>query len=177
MRLLQAGALCLVLMPPLSPAIAADCADPESWERRSYRNERFGFGFDHPSVFRLDPASVPADRSSARFWTADRRATAVVNAAPNPDGRSLRDLLREAEGDVVENSRGEITYRRIRDDWFVISGYMVGRIFYRRTLLLPNGTIATLWMEFPREMRPCLDAAVTTMSLSFRAVATPSPSR
>lgn len=54
---------------------------------------------------------------------------------------------------------------------------MVGRIFYRRTLLTQHGTIATLWMEFPREMRACLDAAVTTMSLSFRPVATPSPSR
>lgn len=122
MRLFQAGALSLALASCPSPAIAADCADLDAWERHSYRNERFGFGFDYPSIFRLDPGSVPADRSSARFWTPDRRATAVVNAAPNRDGRSLRDLLREAEGDVLHNSRGEITYRRIRDDWFVISG-------------------------------------------------------
>jgi hypothetical protein len=169
MRLVLAGALSVVfILPGASVAIAADCATPKEWERRSYRNERFGFGFDYPSVFRLDPQSVTADRASARFWTADRRATAVVNAGPNREASTLRALLREAEGDVVQNSGGEITYRRVRDNWFVISGYMVGRIFYRRTLLARDGTIATLWMEFPREMRDCLDPAVTMMSLSFR---------
>ncbi|WP_372616978.1 hypothetical protein [Falsiroseomonas sp.] len=166
MHLVRAGALAVFILPGVSSALAAGCAAPEDWERRSYRNARFGF--DYPSVFRLDPQSVPAEGDSARFWTEDRRATAVVNAAPNLEGRTLRALLREAEGDVVENAGGEITYRRIRDNWFVISGYMVGRIFYRRTLLARDGTVATLWMEFPREMRDCLDPAVTMMSLSFR---------
>ena len=168
MRLVRAGMLAVFVLPGVSSALAAGCAAPEDWERRSYRNERFGFGFDYPSIFRLDPQSVPAKGDSARFWTEDHRATAVVNAAPNREGQTLRALLREAEGDVVENARGEITYRRIRDNWFVISGYMVGRIFYRRTLLAEDGTVATLWMEFPRDMRPCLDPAVTMMSLSFR---------
>jgi hypothetical protein len=45
---------------------------------------------------------------------------------------------------------------------------MAGRIFYRRTLLTSRGIEATLWLEFPRDMRPCLDEAVTVMSLSFR---------
>jgi hypothetical protein len=167
MRLVGAGVLAVLMLLGLPPALA-DCTNPGSWERRSYRNAQFGFGFDYPSVFRLDPRSVPAEGDSARFWTEDRRATAVVNAAGNAGGRSLRDLLREAEGDVLQNAGGEITYRRIRDNWFVISGYMVGRIFYRRTLLAADGTVATLWMEFPPQMRDCLDPAVTMMSLSFR---------
>jgi hypothetical protein len=154
----------LVLLPAV--AIAQDCR-PEGWDIRGYRNERFRIGFDYPSIFRLDPESIPGDRSSARFWTAGRRATVVVNAGRNEDRRTLVELLRDAEGDVLQNG-GEITYRRSRDNWFVISGYMVGRVFYRRTLLARDGTIATLWMEFPREMRDCLEPAVTMMSLSFR---------
>jgi hypothetical protein len=70
---------------------------------------------------------------------------------------------------VIENSGGAITYTRIKDNWFVVSGFMAGRIFYRRTLLTSgSGVIGTLWIEFPRDMRPCFEGAVTMMSLSFR---------
>jgi hypothetical protein len=159
-----------LLLSPTAPAAAAtDCPAEGAWAPRSYRNARFGFGFDYPSFFALDPGSVPAAGDSARFWTADRRATVVVNAVRNGPDLRLHELLRDAEGDIVQNSGGEITYRRIRDNWFVLSGYMVGRIFYRRTLLTREGVAVTLWMEFPGDMRECLDAAVTLMSLSFRA--------
>ena len=154
---------------PLAPRPAAEPAGcPALGEPRVYRNARLGFRMDHPARFALDPASIPEDGNSARFWTPDRRATAVVNASRNPERLSLDQMMREAEGDILQNSRGDITYRRRRDNWFVLSGHIAGRIFYRRTMLLRNGSAATLWMEFPVDMRPCLEAAVTLMSLSFR---------
>lgn len=162
----------LLLLLSASPGALAQvaCPPPGDGVARSYRNERFGIVMRVPSVFALDPASIPASGDSARFWTADRQATAVVDAARPRDGRGLDRLLAEAEDDILRNSRGEITYRRRRDDWFVLSGYMLGRIFYRRTFLAPDGTVATLWLEFPRALRPCLEEAVTVMSLSFRAM-------
>ena len=48
---------------------------------RTYRNARFGFQMDHPERFALDPGSVPEAGDSARFWTPDRRATAVVTCS------------------------------------------------------------------------------------------------
>ncbi|WP_237217317.1 hypothetical protein [Falsiroseomonas oryziterrae] len=141
---------------------------PELGALRTYRNEAFAIVMDYPAMFALDPGSVPASRDNARFWTADRRATAVVNVSRNRERMGLQELLRGAVGDVVQNSGGEVTYRAARGNWFVISGHMVGRIFYRRTMLLRSGAVATLWMEFPRDMRPCIDAAVTVMSRSFR---------
>jgi hypothetical protein len=46
---------------------------------------------------------------------------------------------------------------------------MAGRIFYRRTVLTTGSKIiGSLWIEFPRDMRPCFEGAVTMMSLSFR---------
>ncbi|MGG5823979.1 hypothetical protein [Falsiroseomonas sp. HW251] len=169
MRLALVLGTALLLTGATLTAAADDCpVAPPGEPQRTYRNSRFGYTFVYPPIFTLDPDSVPALGDGARFWTSDRRATVVVNAAPANQAQTLRDLLAEAEGDVLHNSQGEITYRRIRDNWFVISGYMMGRIFYRRTLLTGTGVVATLWMEFPREMRACLDGAVTTMSLSFR---------
>lgn len=172
-------AACLVLIPLLAapPAYGQGCPPAPAGPQRSYSNDRYGFAFTYPPAFALDPDSVPPTGDSARFWTADRRATVVVNAAPNARRLTLRALMAEAEGDVRQNSGGDITYRRMRDDWFVISGHMVGRIYYRRTLLTEAGIVATLWMEFPTELRPCLEAAVTTMSLSFREIPIPSPAR
>lgn len=175
--LLPAGLVALLLLSG-HPAGGQGCpAAPAGEPQRTYRNARFGFGFTYPPVFALDPGSIPPAGDGARFWTPDRRATAVVNAARNTRGLGLRDLMAEAEGDVLHNAQGSITYRRIRDDWFVISGHMMGRIYYRRTLLTRGGTVATLWMEFPPELRPCLEDAVATMSLSFREIAIPAPSR
>jgi hypothetical protein len=178
MRIAASIGLALLLLVPSLAAAAPDCpAAPAGATERSYRNARFGFGLTVPPVFVLDPESVTEDGSSARFWTPDGRVTAVVNATPNTRRLALREIMAEAEGDVLHNAGGDITYRRIRDNWFVISGHMVGRIYYRRTLLTRAGVLATLWMEFPTELRPCLEEAVTTMSLSFRELPTPAPSR
>ena len=158
--------------PAATADTPVDCTGLRGGPRLTYRNPRYGFSLTHPSFFVLDPDSVPASGDSARFWTTDRRATAVVTGLRNGLGQSLSDLMREAKRDIVENGHGTISYKRIRGDWFVISGYIADRIFYRRTFLSQDRSIiATLWIEFPRDMRPCFDEAVTMMSLSFRAAA------
>jgi hypothetical protein len=148
---------------------APDCGPLRDNRPLTYRNTRFGLTMIYPSSFVLDPGSIPENGDSARFWTADRQATAVVTGTTNRLGQSLTDLLREAQQDVTENGHGVITYRRIKGNWFVLSGFMAGRIFYRRTLLSQEASvIGDLWIEFPRSMRPCFDDAVTMMSHSFR---------
>jgi hypothetical protein len=123
----------------------------------------------YPSSFALDPQSIPENGDTARFWTSDHQATAVVTGTRNGLRQSIADLFDEAKHDVTKNSGGVITYTRIKDNWFVVSGFMAGRIFYRRTLLTTGSRIiGSLWIEFPRDMRPCFEEAVTMMSLSFR---------
>lgn len=151
---------------------AAECGPARVGQPIQYRNARFGFTMNYPSNFVLDPDSIPEGGDSARFWTSDRRATAVVTGIRNGLGQSLPDLLEEATKDVTENSHGTITYTRSRDNWFVISGFIGERIFYRRSFLSDRSrVIGSLWIEFPRTMRPCFEDAVSMMSLSFR----PSP--
>lgn len=157
----------------LSETVAmAECGMARNGQPLQYKNARFGFTMTYPSSFMLDPDSIPEGGDSARFWTPDRRATAVVTGIRNGLGQSLTDLLDEATKDVTENSHGTITYTRSRDNWFVISGFIGERIFYRRSFLSDRSrVIGSLWIEFPRTMRPCFEDAVSMMSLSFR----PSP--
>lgn len=173
MRLHRATTLVLVSLLSFTPFAAAQqdldrCPDRETGQIRTYRNEKFGFILNYPSSFILDPQSVPPNGDSARFSTASGAATAVVSVGRNLRNLRLRQLMEEDRRDILQNGGGELTYERIRNNWYVISGYMVGRIFYQRTMLLRDETIATLWIEFPREKKPCFEGAVTTMSLSFR---------
>jgi len=158
--------------PPVEAWVAADCGGVRGGQPMQYRNARFGFTLTYPSSFVLDPDSIPEGGDSARFWTPDRRSTAVVTGIRNGLGQSLNDILDEASKDVTENSHGSITYTRSRDNWFVLSGFIGERIFYRRSFLSDRSrVIGSLWIEFPRAMRPCFEDAVSMMSLSFR----PSP--
>jgi hypothetical protein len=160
------------VLPPQSSLVANECGAARGGQPMQYRNARFGFTMTYPSSFVLDPDSIPEGGDSARFWTPDRRATAVVTGIRNGLGQSLADLLDEATKDITENSHGSITYTRARDNWFVISGFIGERIFYRRSFLSDRSrVIGNLWIEFPRHMRPCFEDAVSMMSLSFK----PSP--
>jgi hypothetical protein len=155
----------------VADTLPLDCTGLRGGQPMSYRNPQYGFGMTYPSTFALDPESVPENGDSARFWTTDRNATVIVTGLRNRMRQPLSELLQEAKRDVVENSRGTITYERARDGWFVLSGFVASRIYYQRTILAQGGSIiATLWIEFPRHMRPCFDRAVSTMSHSFRAI-------
>jgi hypothetical protein len=60
--------------------------------------------------------------------------------------------------------------------WFVLSGALAGRAFYRRTFLARGGrVVATLWIEYPPGLRACLEGPVAMMSLSFREPAPRGP--
>src|SRR6476620_4461148 len=162
-------AMALAVAAPGMAEPAPDCEGLRESRLLAYRNPRWGFGMDYPASFALDPESVPENGDSARFWTVGQQATAVVTGLRNGAGQSLAEVLDEAERDIRDNGRGSITYRRATPDWFVLSGYLADRIYYRRSFLARGGeVIATLWIEFPRALKPCLEPAVTAMSRSFR---------
>lgn len=163
--MLKAVLLAAVLAQPVA---AAGCEGLGAGSPQTYRNPRFGLSMTYPGSFMLDPGHSIEHDDSARFETADRRAHAVITALPNTRYETLAELEREAEQDVIANSRGSITYRRRGQSWFVITGYVAGRIYYRRTVLTRQSrVIGTLWIEFPPELRPCMDDIVTMMSRSF----------
>ena len=127
-----------------------------------------GLGMRYPASFAL----AETGRDTVRFVSRDGQASATVTAIPNGMRQSLASVMAEAQQDITGNSGGEITYSRARASWFVLTGFMAGRIFYRRSLVTADEqVIGTLWIEFPSAMKPCFEGAVTTMSLSFREVA------
>ena len=158
--------MALALSLPMA-ARAADpaCTLPTEPRVLDWRSPELGLRMRRPDSFSL--ASAAPD--TVRFVSLDGQASATVTAIPNGLRQDLASVMAEARQDITGNSGGEITYSRTKDNWFVLSGFMAGRIFYRRSLIPADGRmIGTLWIEFPRALKPCFEAAVTTMSLSFR---------
>jgi hypothetical protein len=157
--------LALVLGMSAAMAQEAGCTVPVVAPVLDWRSPGLGLGMRHPANFTL----AESGPDTARFVSRDGQASATVTAIPNGLQQGLSAVMAEARQDIVENSGGEIIYSRAKGSWFVLSGYMAGRIFYRRSLVTADGRfIGTLWVDFPRAMKPCFEAAVTTMSLSFR---------
>ncbi|MBL6076886.1 hypothetical protein JMJ56_02640 [Belnapia sp. T18] len=160
---MRALVLALLLAAPMALAQEVHCTVPVMAPVMDWRG--LGLGMRYPSSF----APVETTSDTVRFASRDGQGSAAVTAIPNGLRQGLAAVMAEARQDITGNSGGEITYSRTKGSWFVLSGFMAGRIFYRRSLVSTDGGfIGTLWVEFPRAMKPCFEAAVTTMSLSFR---------
>jgi len=61
-----------------------------------------------------------------------------------------------------------VTYKRLADNWFVISGYENNRVFYNKTLL-HQGDVLTLSIDYDKAFQPKFDPIVAAISRSFQA--------
>lgn len=147
------------------PGIAAPCGDPGTL--KDYREPKYGIGFSYPSSFAVVPGSE--GEGTVRLETADRLSSATFTFLPNTRRETPAALHREAQQDITQNSHGSISFQQAGEKWFVISGNVAGRIYYRRTILIRgNSIIANMWIEFPAEYRPCMNNVVSMMARSFR---------
>ena len=134
----------------------------------TYRSATYGYSLAYPASMEIAPDSISERGDTVRFEAPRWQVTASITTLLNNHGETLSQLQREAQQDIIQNSRGSITYQRNGTTWFVLSGHILDRIYYQRTVLTQgNMAIASLWIEFPRELRPCMDAIVTMMANSF----------
>ena len=134
----------------------------------TYRSPTYGYSLVYPASMEIVPDSISERGDTVRFEAPRWQVTASITALLNNRGETLSQLKREAQQDIIQNSRGSVTYQRNGTTWFVLSGYILDRIYYQRTVLIQGSmAIASLWIEFPQEVRPCMDAIVTMMANSF----------
>jgi hypothetical protein len=97
----------------------------------------------------------------------------------SPDGQAvltLRDIsrggasVREEFATFADRAPGPITYKRLADSWFVLSGYRESKIIYYTRVDLACG--GRRWhiaeLTYPREQKTMRDAAVEHASSALR---------
>ena len=124
----------------------------------SYCNARFGFSTLYPTAFGMAPSSDNND--GRKFYDRDGFSM-TVSASYNALDYSLRDEMRSMQQDF-----DKVTYRRLKGNWFVLSGYSGSDILYIKTYLA-NGTLYHLYMKYPYSMKRVYDSIVSNVSKSF----------
>jgi hypothetical protein len=128
---------------------------------RQFEEERFGTTALVPANWRRLP---PDSRwEGTRFLAPDGQGWVVIYGVPATGGAG--EHLRTMS--VLPGER--VTYRRLADRWFVVSGVKGDRIFYRRGLRACRGKVwHHLAFEYPSEQKRAYDRIVTAVSRSLQ---------
>lgn len=145
--------------------VAASTTGAARAEDFRYRNARFGTTLTVPiDVFTI---SLPEpENGDGRAWQADDGAELFVYGAYN----ALEQTLDELCSDVSSggDARVDITYRRVADDWCVVSGIADRTIFYERHEFGgDNEVIHSLAMRYPAALRDRYDPLVGPIARSL----------
>jgi hypothetical protein len=137
----------------VSPVVAA--AQPVNWIR--YQVSETGAAVDLPSSIFNDEAGKPESGYGARFLTSDRRADLTVQSVPNDAGFSPAVFL------ARKDPPRDIVYKRVTPQFFVVSSFRKGKIWYDRCNFAGR-YINCVLINYPAAEKRQWDSVVTRIS-------------
>lgn len=133
---------------------------------RTYHNVRFDYSISYPADL-LIPQGEPVNGDGQRFVSRDSRTELLVYGAYNSLEQTLRDVFEQESGRPAEHPNRVVTYKVLRDDWFVVSGAENGRIFYQKTMLR-DSTFKTFRIEYDESQKRMFDPITAVIARSFK---------
>jgi hypothetical protein len=134
----------------------------------TYINNRFSYSISYPTGL-LIPQGEADNGDGQKFLSRDGRAEMIVYGSNNALDQRLRDLYNEqlqgGEGDA--RSKKIVTYKALRDNWFVVSGGEGDRVFYQKTIFR-GGVFKTVRIEYDKSLADIFDKVTKRVVASFR---------
>jgi hypothetical protein len=123
---------------------------PAAAEPRTYVNERFGTSVTFPAEIFVDHEEPPANGDGLTFISRDGASLAVFGMYNSLDDTpaSLADRLSTDNGPSYK-----LTYRRVGDDWIVLSGRDEGLVFYDRYEFSRDDIIHGMSLRYPVDLK------------------------
>jgi hypothetical protein len=125
---------------------------------KKYCNSRFNFCVIYPVTFGMGAA--PDNNDGREFYDRDgfsMTASGMYNVLEN----SLYEEMKSQE-----EAFDIITYHRIKNNWFVLSGYSSKNILYIKTYI-KNDTIYHLYIKYPERLKKSYNKIVSKIAKSF----------
>ena len=126
-----------------------------------YCNSRFKFCVLYPVTFGMGPA--PDNNDGREFYDREgfsMTASGMYNVLEN----SLKEEMKSQEEDF-----DTVTYRKVKDHWYVLSGYKDDNILYIKTYM-GKETIYHLYIRYPARLKKEYDKIVSKIAKSFKPV-------
>ena len=131
-----------------------------------YHNQRFGYSISYPKDI-LYPQGESGNGDGQKFLSKNADATLLVYASHNALDKSISQLYKEAiTNDATSKPRKTVTYKVLKKNWFVVSGFIAGNIFYEKTVLTSYG-YKSFYIEYPESQKTSYDPIVKTVAASF----------
>lgn len=144
----------------------------------NYADERLGFFLNYPAKVFAPHAADPTDslkdrtdvRSGTTFASRDGKAWLQVAAFANTDRVSLAAYKSRVQKTGYANAR--MTYERMSEDFFILSGYRGNDEFYERVVFSCGGRMINVWsLSYPPAQNALYDRIVEEIARTFRPVA------
>ncbi len=131
-----------------------------------YHNDRFDYSIAYPKDV-LFPQGESDNGDGQKFLSKDAEASLIVYGSNNALNQSLEEVYREeSRGGTAENPKKVVTYKVQEDNWFVVSGYNAGRIFYQKTIFADD-VLKTFVFEYDESQRELYDPIAKRLEKSF----------
>lgn len=141
----------------------------DAYKFETYCNSRFGFCIDYPSN-KLNPQGESANGDGQIFTSEDEETTLWVyrDFRDNASIEEEFNIESAFESDIQTNKPNRsVTYKKLGSDYYVVSGYIDGKIFYQKTMMTNKG-LATSLIEYPESDREYYDKVSETIFSSFK---------
>jgi hypothetical protein len=133
----------------------------------TYQNDRFDYSIDYPKDI-LFPQGESDNSDGQQFLSKNTDASLVVYGSNNALIQSLEDVYsEESRGGAPENPKKVVTYKVLKNNWFVISGYRAGKIFYQKTIF-HNDMFKTFQFEYEKNQKKFYEPITKRLAKSFK---------
>ncbi len=138
---------------------------------QDYTNARFDYSVLYPAAL-VTPQPPPTNGDGLQFNSESGDIVMTVAGSSNALRRSLSELYQNE----LESEMREITYRDRGDDWFVVSGYGDGTVFYTKKMFVPSEVpgmenIVSLYLTYQQRLQPEFDRVVSRIANSLSGTA------
>ena len=132
-----------------------------------YYNSRFNYSVAYPASI-LIPQGESQNGDGQKFVSKDKSITLLVYGSHNALNQQLAELYRtQSRSATRENPTRVVTYKTRGNDWFVVSGYEDGKVFYNKTILR-NGDFKVLELRYNKSLQPKFDPIAAEIAKSFK---------
>lgn len=133
-----------------------------------YYNSKFNYSVAYP-VGILVPQGEAQNGDGQKFLSKDKSIVMTVYGSHNVLNKRLEEEYRnQSRSATRENPTRVVSYKTRGNDWFVVSGYDKGKVFYNKTMLR-NGDFKVLEIQYDKSLQRKLDPIVAEIAKSFRS--------
>jgi len=145
----------------LAPTVFADDV------YNTYNNLRFGYSIEYP-ISILYPQGESDNGDGQKFLSKASDVSLTVYGTNNVLDQSLKNLYLEESGvEANKNTSRVVTYKVLKNNWFVVSGFNSGSVFYQKTIF-NNNQFKSFYFEYPESKKTIYDPMVKHIASSFK---------